>query len=109
MPKPCLNHAYCVEFWSPQRKKEMELLGQGQGRATKMIRGLEQLRDGDRLREFWVLQHGEDKAARRPSGGPSVLERGLRKSWGGTFHEGMLRQDEGKWLGTGRGLIWTEY
>ena len=87
----------------------MELLGQGQGRATKMIRGLEQLRDGDRLREFWVLQHGEEKAARRPSGGPSVLERGLWKSWGGTFHEGMLRQDEGKWLGTGRGLIWTEY
>ena len=76
---------------------------------SKMIRGLEQLRDGDRLREFWVLQHGEEKAARRPSGGPSVLERGLRKSWGGTFHEGMLRQDEGKWLGTGRGLIWTEY
>ena len=82
MPKPCLNHAYCVEFWSPQRKKEIELLGQGQGRATKMIRGLEQLRDGDRLREFWVLQHGEEKAARRPSGGPSVLE---RQYWNGGY------------------------
>ena len=52
MPKPCLNHAYCVEFWSPQHKKEMELLGQGQGRATKMIRGLEYLCYEDRLREL---------------------------------------------------------
>ena len=55
MPKPCLNHAYCVEFWSPQRKKEMELLGQGQGRATKMIRGLEHLPYKGRLSELGLF------------------------------------------------------
>ena len=98
MPKPCLNHDYCVQFWSPQHKKGMELLGQGQGRATKMTRGLEHFANRDRLRELWALQHGEEKAARRRYSGPSVLEWGLQKSWGGTFYKGMLRQDEGKWL-----------
>ena len=28
---------YCIQLWSPQNKKDMELLEQNQRRATKMI------------------------------------------------------------------------
>jgi len=43
---------YCVQLWSPQHNKDMEFLEQVQRRAMKMIRGLEYLLYGDRLREL---------------------------------------------------------
>ena len=42
----------CFQLWSPQHRKDMDLLDWDQRRATKMIQGLEHLSYEDRLRQL---------------------------------------------------------
>ena len=46
---------YCIQFWSPQHKNDMEPLEWVQRMATKMIRELKHLPCEDRLRELRPL------------------------------------------------------
>jgi len=76
----------CVQLWSLQHRKDMDLLERVQRRDTKMIQGLEHLSyKKERAERVGAVQHGEEKAAGRSDCSLSVVKGGLHERWGQTF------------------------
>ena len=54
LAKPHLE--YCVQMWSPQYSRDIDLLDLIQRKATQMMQGMEHLSYEDRLRELGLFR-----------------------------------------------------
>ena len=93
--RPHVEH--CVHVWSPQYKKDRELLERVQRRATKMIRGLEHLLYKDRLRELGLFSLEQ----RRLWGDLIAAFQYLKEAYKQEASELFTRLDNGRTRGNG--------
>ena len=74
-------------MWSPQYRRDVELVEHVQRRATKMIQGMDHLSYEDRLRELGLFSL--EKTARSPDSSLSVSNRGLQERRGQTLQKDL--------------------
>jgi len=77
----------CIRLWSPQHRKDMDLLERVQRGATRIIRGIEHISYEERLRELGLFSL--EKALGRPYSSLPVPEGDLQEGWRGTFCKDM--------------------
>ena len=85
----------CVQLWSPQHRKDMDLLERVQRRATKMIRGLEHLSYENRLRELGLFSLEKRRLQGNLTAAFQHLEGAYKKDVDGLFSRACCNRTRG--------------
>ena len=101
--RPHLEH--CVQMWSPQYRRDIDLLECIWRRATKIIQGMEHLSCEDRLRELGLFSPDKRTLKGDLRADFLYLQGGCKEEGNRLFSRGCCAGDKGKWFQTKGGEI----